>query len=149
VLPPPPNGRYECQVVSIRTFPVNVIRQVVIRRGTEELLWLSASGTEQWKPAKGESLGYDGTNKAVGLAFYDIDKVECAEPLSFRGPWSWHRMMVDRNVEPKNHVYDVKYDVDVRYKDKSPIGRVTVTITLRFSRKLEADPIEIFPPMGR
>jgi hypothetical protein len=149
---PPANSRYVCQVASIRTAPSGRVRKVVIRKGKESVVYRNWSG-EAWTADGGTvHLSYGCTDEAVTLEFHDSEQDKSAllaEPVTFRGPWPWHKMMVERNVEPKNHVYDVRCDVERRDKDKNLIERIAVTITLRFSRKPEAEPIEIFPPTDR
>jgi hypothetical protein len=152
VLPPSPDGRYVCQVVGIRTEPASIVRKVFLRKGKECVVYRNWAGNTWTADEAATHLGYGCTDEAVTLEFHDHAEdtsVPCAAPLTFRGPWPWHRMMVEKNVEPKDQVYAVKCDVDTRDKDKGSTGRVAVTITLRFSKKPGTEPIEIFPPMDQ
>jgi hypothetical protein len=148
---PPPNGQYVCEVMDIKTTPPTLVRRVVISKGTK-FMDRSAAGSDVWKKDEKEQVlhtfGYDCTKEAVSLKFYqwpeESKSKEEPATINYDGPWPWHRMMREGNVEPKNGFYEKGYMVTL-----SNNQRVTVTVTLRFSKKSGTEPIEIFPPMDQ
>lgn len=138
---PPPNGRYWCQIVDVKTTPPGRVRKIVITKSPSK-------GTESAKDDGGRtpvesvrwddilhpkpvgSLSYDCSEDTVSAAFYAVpDDKDPLEEESISGPWPWHKMLEKQRFLEDDGTYLCEYVVPVSDE------KVKIEITLRFCTK--------------
>ncbi len=153
---PPPNGRYWCQIVDVKTTPPLLVREIVISKGPSKGMESARTDTGRtsvesitWNDMSSDakavgSLPYDCSEDVIRVAFYAFpgDKETLLDEKRFAAPWPWHRMLQDQPFTENDRTYLWEYVVPVSDE------KVEIKISLRFCREKDCtDPaMDVFAP---